>query len=298
MANEIRAKFPHVKVQGKGLLATEAPITVPLVEANGCVPLVNDVFLEFEGIDDTATNHSMTTGGPTTDGKTTDEPTTDRMTIAGGARKLLHELKDGQRYQLIVSQSAGLTRYRLGDLVEVRGCYKKAPKLVFVGRATNVCDLVGEKLHEHFVRSALSPLLPSSRFLLVPANPWGYTLLIEQAVRFTDGELDLLVEQADAALCQAHHYHQARCLDQLQIVQLLVVPNLLQVMQTFYQSEGVKLGSIKHAALIADPAKAGRLLSFISAGQHTFSPLPARSSAQNIPAPPARLQAIQVRADA
>ena len=35
-------------VQGKGLLVTEAPMTIPLISAQGCVPVLDEVFFEFE----------------------------------------------------------------------------------------------------------------------------------------------------------------------------------------------------------------------------------------------------------
>jgi hypothetical protein len=47
-AQVLRSRFPHVLVQGKGLLATEAPLTIPLFAARGCVPVLDEVFFEFE----------------------------------------------------------------------------------------------------------------------------------------------------------------------------------------------------------------------------------------------------------
>ncbi|MEM8615131.1 MAG: GH3 auxin-responsive promoter family protein, partial [Cyanobacteria bacterium P01_H01_bin.105] len=46
--SNLQASFPNTLIQGKGLLATEAPMTVPLINANGCVPLLGEVFFEFE----------------------------------------------------------------------------------------------------------------------------------------------------------------------------------------------------------------------------------------------------------
>jgi len=259
MANQIRTMFPDVHVQGKGLLATEAPITIALVAADGCVPLVDEVFLEFEATEQMGSDPDAST--------------------VGGSIRRLHELQDGERYRIIVSQSGGLTRYCLGDLVEVRGFYRKTPKLVFVGR-DSVCDLVGEKLHEHFVQSALTPLVPSGQFLLVPdVERRCYLLLVEDLVdsanqlaeRSADTSMGptadqlavQLAERVDQALRRAHHYHQARCLRQLQKLQPLIVPNLLERLQAFHAREGMKLGNIKHAALMTDPAKARRFLNFL-----------------------------------
>ncbi len=46
-AERLAAKFPGVFIQGKGLLATEAPMTLPLIEARGFVPILTEVFFEF-----------------------------------------------------------------------------------------------------------------------------------------------------------------------------------------------------------------------------------------------------------
>ena len=47
-ASHLRRTFPHVLFQGKGLFATETPMTFPVIRAKGCVPLVTEVFYEFE----------------------------------------------------------------------------------------------------------------------------------------------------------------------------------------------------------------------------------------------------------
>ncbi len=46
-AQVLQGYFPNVFIQGKGLLATEAPVTIPLIKAGGFVPLVNQIVLEF-----------------------------------------------------------------------------------------------------------------------------------------------------------------------------------------------------------------------------------------------------------
>ncbi len=48
LAAYLRSLFPQITVQGKGLLATEAPMTVPLIPAKGCVPVLDEVFFEFK----------------------------------------------------------------------------------------------------------------------------------------------------------------------------------------------------------------------------------------------------------
>jgi hypothetical protein len=78
-AEFLRSLFPNVLVQGKGLLATEAPLTIPLIPAQGCVPMLNDVFFEFED--------------------------------QAGKIYGLHELQTNGVYEIILSQKGGLYRY-------------------------------------------------------------------------------------------------------------------------------------------------------------------------------------------
>lgn len=239
-ANQLKKCFPGVRLQGKGLLSTEAPFTVPLTEAEGCLPLLNDVFLEFENSD--------------------------------GDIKRLHELVDGEKYQIIVTQNSGLTRYRINDTVQVRGFYDKTPMLEFVGRANAVCDLVGEKLHEEFVRAALNPLLPDDTFILVPncqKDP-GYTLLVDAHTQMDCSDIS---ERAEDALCAAHHYKIARMQKQISAVEIRLVENLTAGLQEFHQTEGIQLGNIKDAAFLHDTEKAKKLLNSLNEKKHSSAPL-------------------------
>jgi hypothetical protein len=195
--------------------------------------MLNDIFFEFEFLD--------------------------------GTIKCLSDLKDGDEAQVILTQAGGLTRYRLNDVVRVNGFYHTTPKFQFIGRDSQVCDLVGEKLNETFVRNALLPYTPSGQFILVPYQNQksGYVLLVE-----ANGEhLDHGIEHA---LCEAHHYEYARQTGQLQSVKVVQVSALLQHLQAFYQSEGMLLGNIKETALITDLEKGERLLAFLKIGLDTI----------------------------
>lgn len=261
LANRLRVLFPNVQVQGKGLLATEAPMTVPLIAATGHLPLLSEVFLEFE--------------------------------TAEGRIKRLHELSLGEQVQVIVTQQGGLTRYRLNDLVEVRDSYRNTPSFAFIGRSNQVCDLAGEKLNESFVYQALLPLIPSGYFLLVPyqEEALGYVLL-------TSGRQDHLAEKADKALCKAYHYRLARNLAQIVPLQNIQVPDLLSLLLAFHQSEGMRLGSIKDSTLITDPEKGKRLLTFLSGYLHRPQLLPEETKEEsNLPFPVHR-QALQLQVGA
>ena len=222
----LRSLFPGVMVQGKGLLATEAPMTIPLIAAQGCVPLLNEVFFEFE-----------------------DE---------AGKIHLLHQLEIGQVYSIILSQKGGLYRYRMGDRVRCSHLYLNTPCLEFLGRSHTTSDLVGEKLHEAFVSQVLERLaLEGSYFKsLVPATqPQAhYILLLDSANR----EPEAIAQQLDEALSESPHYRYARLLGQLSPVQVWVSKQMPEIVTQFKIQSGIKWGDIKHQVLDPTPVKAAR----------------------------------------
>jgi hypothetical protein len=60
----------------------------------------------------------------------------------------LHELKEGQRYCMLVTTCAGLYRYNMNDLLEITGYYNQFPMLKFIQKVNGTISLTGEKLHE------------------------------------------------------------------------------------------------------------------------------------------------------
>ncbi|MCX6956550.1 MAG: GH3 auxin-responsive promoter family protein, partial [Verrucomicrobia bacterium] len=215
----LRARLPGVLLQAKGLLATEAFVTVPFAGAH---PLaLCSHFFEF--IDENA-----------------------------GIRQA-HELVRGQTYEVVVTTGGGLWRYRLGDRVEVAGFVARTPSLRFLGRAGHGSDLCGEKLAEEFVAHVLAAVVASHALapkfaLLAPspeATPPCYTLFIE-APAVPVG----LARQLDSALRTNPHY--ALCRDLGQLGALRVATVAARGYERFFAAElarGARLGEIKPVAL-------------------------------------------------
>ncbi|MBD2167748.1 GH3 auxin-responsive promoter family protein [Calothrix membranacea FACHB-236] len=214
------SQFPGVLVQGKGLLATEAPMTIPLIAAVGYVPVLDEVFFEFE--DDS------------------------------GSLYRLHELNQGEEYTIILSQKGGLYRYRIGDRVRVTHFYRQTPCLEFLGRHQAVSDLVGEKLQSNFVHHALLSLnLPEGCFksLVSLAEPPHYILLLDSAPETPE----ILAQQLDEALSQSYHYQRARSLGQLAAPQVIISPQIPEILALHRLRSGSIWGGIKHPILATSP---------------------------------------------
>lgn len=220
-AKFLRSLFPGVLVQGKGLLATEAPMTIPLIEASGCVPVLDEVFFEFE-----------------------DE-----------AQKIyqLHEIETGAIYSLIISQKGGLYRYRMGDRVRVSHFYLGTPCLEFLGRTQTTSDLVGEKLQEEFVAEVLESLQLEGTFFqsLIPVTKptEHYVLLLDQA----NESACAIAQRLDNALMRSHHYQRSRLLGQLSPARVLVSQRIPEIVLKYQMQSGRKWGDIKHQLLVTTP---------------------------------------------
>ena len=198
---ELQAAFPGVEIQGKGLLATEGVVSIPLVGHPGGAIAVTSHFYEFVDRD-----------------------------VPGGRPRLVHEIEPGRVYSVVLTTSGGLYRYALGDLVTVVGRVGLTPLVEFVGRSGLVSDLCGEKLDDtHVARtleSAAARLGVRCAFLMlapeVAAPP--YYALFAEAPDLADVVLARLAAEIDAALGENPSYGDCRRLGQLGAVRAFRVP--------------------------------------------------------------------------
>ena len=70
----------------------------------------------------------------------------------------LGAVEKGQCYEVVITNHAGLYRYRLGDVVRIVDFAGSTPVFEFDHRRGNVLDLVGEKTTEQHFRSAFAQL--------------------------------------------------------------------------------------------------------------------------------------------
>lgn len=212
---EIASRYPCCRVQAKGLLATEAAVTIPWREN---YPLaITSHFFEF------LSEH--------------------------GDELMAHELELGKRYEVVVTSGGG---YRLGDMVECDGFCGRTPTLRFLGRAGNVSDLCGEKLSESFVAECFADLWPGGdgrpivAYLRAQSDSQGtpgYDLVVASPMD------EKRVESLDSLLRRNPHYDLARRLGQLRAVCLRVDPSIRVLGK---EGDDRRLGDIKPLLLVRD----------------------------------------------
>ncbi|MBF0546302.1 MAG: GH3 auxin-responsive promoter family protein [Candidatus Riflebacteria bacterium] len=127
---ELKSWFPDIVIQSKGLLATECPVTFPLVGKKAPVLAVNSAFFEFEEGSE-------------------------------GIGEILPawEVEEGKFYRMLITTFGGLYRYRLNDIVKVEGFWRNLPMLSFAGKESFISDLRGEKICSAHVAKILKNIL-------------------------------------------------------------------------------------------------------------------------------------------
>ncbi len=220
-AHALLDRCQGVTLQPKGLLATEGVVSIPVRDKH---PLaVASHFLEF--LDDQ------------------------------GSVRLAHQLNEGETYEVLLTTSGGLYRYRLGDLVRVNGIVNRTPSIRFVGRCDGVCDLVGEKLNEAFVGSALERWcsLTSMRPTFAMFAPTSRKSPCQYALFVTgDHAPESAAEKLDTLLRANPHYDWARQCGQLAQARVRIVDqNAYERYAAALVARGMRLGDIKPTRLSA-----------------------------------------------
>jgi len=222
-ARRLAELFPHSRIQGKGLISTEAFVSFPLVGHEDAALAVRSHFLEFLPAD---------SDGP----------------------RLAHQLERGRQYTVIVTTGGGLYRYRLGDQIEVTGHIRGCPLIRFVGRQASVSDWFGEKLDDAHVSRVFQDVFASlslaPRFAMLacqPETPPHYVLYLDAAER--DDLLDHAASLIDQRLRENFHYDYARQLGQLAAVCACCVHNAADLYLRAAVDSGQKPGDVKFPAL-------------------------------------------------
>lgn len=216
----LERRLPGVAFQRKGLIATEAIVSIPY---RGRHPLaITSHFFEFEQ--------------------------------SGGRVLPAWELEDGGRYSVIVTTGGGLQRYRLRDRVQVTGFLERTPCLCFLGKEDGISDRCGEKLDEAFVARALARVFSACELrpefaLLAPetgALPVRYVLFLSVPGPVSPRLTGLL----DHALRENPQYAYATDLGQLGPVGLERVDGdaATRYLERL-RLRGARLGDIKPASL-------------------------------------------------
>ena len=224
---QLQETFPHVWLEGKGLISTEAVVSLPMSGCSYPVLAINSGFYEF--IDSENRPH------------------------------LCHELNEGEVYRIVVTTAAGLYRYDLGDRVKVRGWKGGTPLLEFMGRSGMVSDLCGEKLTEEFVLDKLANIR-GFRMLAPSIEGKPHYALFLDAKEYGENDAVIISQELDKSLEANPQYQYARKLKQLGEIKAYLVKNPMKLYLNYAVSRGQRLGDIKPPVLSRETGWESRFL--------------------------------------
>lgn len=209
----LKHRFPHVSFQPKGLISTEGVITMP--NSKG-MPLLSPASGFYEFID------------------------------VNGDNYLAHELASDKIYEIILTTSGGLYRYKTGDMLQCEGYENNLPILRFMGRKGIVSDMVGEKLNEVFVRNALQTIGSFSMLMPDKSTAPHYILLSDLPIT-----PDKIIE-VETKLMENPQYAYARKIGQLGLLESLIIKDAMLLYVEYKTYTGSRVGDIKIPSLNSD----------------------------------------------
>lgn len=104
---------------------------------------------------------------------------------------MLNELEIGKEYEIVITNHAGLYRYRIGDIIRVVGFYNNSPEVEFVCRKNQLLNMVAEKTNEEQLRVAIERTMETLGLNLV-----DYTASADNEV--TPGRYNIYIEIENA----------------------------------------------------------------------------------------------------
>ena len=177
----------------------------------------------------------------------------------------IKDLKEGESYEILVTNLSGLYRYRIKDVVQVTGFYNEAPMIRFMYRANQVLSIAGEKTNEEAIRWAMEQFIRESGIQIsdysvyadIDTEPGHYVFLMEPDEYVPKERLDRLRDIIDAKLCQANPSYGSKVITGvLQPMELIFVQKeTYQLYRDMMIMKGVSQNQLKPVRVIDTPVK-------------------------------------------
>lgn len=174
----------------------------------------------------------------------------------------LDEVKVGEKYEIVVTNYAGLYRYKIGDVIKVVDFYNNCPEVEFLYRKNQVLNMVSEKTNEEHlansVRSTIRRLnLNLVDYTTMPDNsitPGRYIFYFEFKNNKYNYKLQCLEETLDSEIRKVNlAYDRARNNKRLGMVKVIpLAPNTFELIKESLLTKGISKNQIKIPRVIAN----------------------------------------------
>ena len=175
---------------------------------------------------------------------------------------LINELKVGEKYEIVITNYAGLYRYRLGDIVKVASYYNDSPEIEFLFRKNQVLNMVSEKTNEEQLTTAIKNSMNKLNLSLVdyttmPDNsvtPGKYIFYCEFKEKISKIKVKQLEEILDKELRKSNlAYDRARNNKKLGDIKMVVLKNgTFKIIKESLLKKGVSKNQIKIPRVIVN----------------------------------------------
>jgi hypothetical protein len=222
-SESLQALFPGVFLQAKGLLATEAFVSLPYMASRTSLSHLlayTSHFFEFRDVE-------------------------------SGRIRFSWEVKAGGTYSVLVTTGGGLYRYQLRDLVRIEGWTASCPRLRFIAKEDSFSDMTGEKLQADFVQACSETAMRkagiASTFYFLAPEPGGTPPYYSFHVRMdpTEHAIRMVGDRLEKALEENFQYRLSRQLGQLGPVRISPLAAGAEADYYYYKNRRARLGDIK-----------------------------------------------------
>ncbi len=178
---------------------------------------------------------------------------------------LLNELEVGKRYEMVVTNSSGLYRYRMEDIVEVTGMHNNTPKIEFMYRRNLSMNVANEKtttqMVDHSAKNTFERMglefVGHSFYADYSTTPPRYCMLAEVKEEVSEEQRQEMINILDEELKEVNEkYYKYRRWGMLNVPEILILQhNTYRDYNEHLRSQGVVLNQIKPVTVINSKAR-------------------------------------------
>lgn len=239
-AKRIESLIPKVSICDPGLIASEGRFTLGLGDPRGAGVLdIQAFYFEFLPLNKEISHEYLLP---------------------------CHQLVTNETYEIVVTSYAGLSRYRMHDLVRCDGFLGTTPKLTFLQKRSEFCSLVGEKLSAKQVSDAIdlteqkfgvsfdhAQLIPHQRDDLARLF---YVLIVSPSICLEHQQKISIERYFDQMLCQGNmEYERKRNTGRLTSIEIV------EVKREFFEEPLLRMHlQFKPEVLVSNLCKAEEIL--------------------------------------
>lgn len=248
--------YGRVHIKDLGFLASEIRGSIPLaLDQSAGLLTIEDNFFEFVRVSDVQKEVQQETQRMEPQGAQHGDWRPQQRQYL-----LADELCIGERYYLYFSNTAGLYRYDLNDIIEVKGFHGTTPLIDFVQKGKGVTNITGEKIYEQQVLAAVAAAQQQTTLhcvffqCLASAPQGGYQLFAEFSQAPALSQLQHFASAFEQALQQQNiEYRSKRLSQRLAAVQVhALASGSLEQFKRRRVAAGVREAQFKTVPLTAD----------------------------------------------